>query len=179
MKPDRRDKASKARVNYLEFTEYPDRWEEIAGVFSREAILKGSFDKYVESKRKQRGPRRDPFLCGLLNSSLAFLYFRATCAGLEGKNETYLRFFGQYLEGFSVCVVSGTGRGAALRNEVQDAVERATSLRMELRAGRTQQDRAVVERQIAAVDRQIDLLVYELYGLTDKEIRIVEEATKR
>ncbi|MCH7475423.1 MAG: hypothetical protein IIA27_12215 [Gemmatimonadetes bacterium] len=54
-----------------------------------------------------------------------------------------------------------------------------TSLRMELRAGRTQQDRAVVERQIAAVDRQIDLLVYELYGLTDKEIRIVEEATKR
>ena len=55
VKPDRRDKASKARVNYLEFTEYPDRWEEIAGVFSREAILKGSFDKYVESNRKKRG----------------------------------------------------------------------------------------------------------------------------
>jgi hypothetical protein len=55
VKPDRRDKASKARVNYLEFTEYPDRWEEIAGVFSREAVLKGSFNKYVESKRKQRG----------------------------------------------------------------------------------------------------------------------------
>lgn len=27
-------------------------------------------------------------------------------------------------------------------------------------------------------DRQIDQLVYELYGLTDEEIRIVEEATK-
>jgi type II restriction/modification system DNA methylase subunit YeeA len=26
-------------------------------------------------------------------------------------------------------------------------------------------------------DRQIDALVYELYGLTDEEIRIVEEAT--
>jgi hypothetical protein len=37
--------------------------------------------------------------------------------------------------------------------------------------------REVVERQIAALDRQIDQLVYELYGLTDKEIRIVEEAT--
>jgi hypothetical protein len=31
--------------------------------------------------------------------------------------------------------------------------------------------------QIAALTRQIDQLVYELYGLTDEEIRIVEEAT--
>jgi hypothetical protein len=28
-----------------------------------------------------------------------------------------------------------------------------------------------------ATDRQIDQLVYQLYGLTDDEIRIVEEAT--
>ena len=28
------------------------------------------------------------------------------------------------------------------------------------------------------VDRQIDRLVYELYGLTDEEIEIVEEATR-
>ena len=33
--------------------------------------------------------------------------------------------------------------------------------------------------QIDATDRQIDQLVYELYGLTDDEIRIVEEATQR
>jgi hypothetical protein len=32
-------------------------------------------------------------------------------------------------------------------------------------------------RQIDATDRQIDRLVYELYGLTEEEIRIVEEAT--
>ena len=30
-------------------------------------------------------------------------------------------------------------------------------------------------RRIDATDRQIDQLVYELYGLTDEEIRIVEE----
>ena len=29
------------------------------------------------------------------------------------------------------------------------------------------------------IQRQIDQLVYELYGLTDDEIRIVEEATQR
>jgi len=34
-----------------------------------------------------------------------------------------------------------------------------------------------LERQIAATDRQQGRLVYELYGLTEAEIRIVEEAT--
>ena len=33
-----------------------------------------------------------------------------------------------------------------------------------------------LETQIAATDRQIDNLVYELYGLTPDEIQIVESA---
>jgi hypothetical protein len=32
----------------------------------------------------------------------------------------------------------------------------------------------VVQSQIDAADRQIDRLVYDLYGLTEDEIRIVE-----
>ena len=36
-----------------------------------------------------------------------------------------------------------------------------------------------LERQVEATDREIDRLVYELYGLSDEEIRIVEEATTR
>ncbi|MEX0701429.1 MAG: hypothetical protein WD069_04975 [Planctomycetales bacterium] len=36
-----------------------------------------------------------------------------------------------------------------------------------------------IERRIAATDRRIDRLVYELYGLSDEDIRIVEEATSR
>ena len=35
-----------------------------------------------------------------------------------------------------------------------------------------------LETQIAATDRQIDGLVYELYGLTPAEIAIVETATE-
>lgn len=41
----------------------------------------------------------------------------------------------------------------------------------------TEGEREGLLRQITAIDRQIDQLVYELYGLTDEEIRIVEEAT--
>lgn len=33
-------------------------------------------------------------------------------------------------------------------------------------------------RQIASTDREIDRLVYELYGLTEEEIRIVEGTTQ-
>jgi type I restriction-modification system DNA methylase subunit len=47
-------------------------------------------------------PLHDLYLLGLLNSKLGYLYFRTICAGLEGKGEIYLRFFGQYLEGFPV-----------------------------------------------------------------------------
>jgi hypothetical protein len=32
----------------------------------------------------------------------------------------------------------------------------------------------MIQRQIDATDRQIDKLVYELYGLTEDEIKIVE-----
>jgi hypothetical protein len=34
------------------------------------------------------------------------------------------------------------------------------------------------QRQVAATDAQIDQLVYELYALTDEEIKIVEQAAR-
>ena len=40
---------------------------------------------------------------------------------------------------------------------------------------KTGYEKTVVERQIAAVDGEIDGLVYGLYGLTEEEIGIVEE----
>jgi len=55
VKPDYKDKASVARILYIPFTEYIQRWGEIAGVFSRDAVLKGFFDKYAESNKLKRG----------------------------------------------------------------------------------------------------------------------------
>ena len=39
-------------------------------------------------------------------------------------------------------------------------------------------ERTLIARRIEATDRQIDRLVYELYGLTEEEIEIVETASK-
>ncbi|GAK60573.1 hypothetical protein U27_00470 [Candidatus Vecturithrix granuli] len=55
VKPEKTDKASKARTLYLTYRDYLQRWDELAAIFSREAILKGSFDKYAESHKEKRG----------------------------------------------------------------------------------------------------------------------------
>ena len=41
---------------------------------------------------------------------------------------------------------------------------------------KTPRDQTLLQRQIEATDRQIDALVYELYGLTEEEVAIVEGA---
>ena len=51
------------------------------------------------------------------------------------------------------------------------------TLNKRLAAEQLPQRREQIQREIDATDRQIDQLVYQLYGLTDEEIRIVEEAT--
>ncbi len=43
-----------------------------------------------------------------------------------------------------------------------------------LQEARTPHEQTLLQRQIEATDRQIDSLVYELYGLTAEEITIVE-----
>jgi len=55
IKPDKGDKASTARIMYLTERDYLARWEEIAAVFSKDAVLKGSFDKYADSARLKKG----------------------------------------------------------------------------------------------------------------------------
>ncbi|MEO8955097.1 MAG: DNA methyltransferase, partial [Ktedonobacteraceae bacterium] len=55
VKPDREDRAATARIVYVPYTDYVTRWDEIAAIFSREAILKGSFDTYAEATKGKRG----------------------------------------------------------------------------------------------------------------------------
>jgi hypothetical protein len=47
-------------------------------------------------------------------------------------------------------------------------------LHNDLPKAKTPHERDSIERTIAATDKQIDALVYELYGLTEDEMRFVE-----
>ncbi len=53
------------------------------------------------------------------------------------------------------------------------------SLHSHLQKARTGHEQTALRRQIETADAEIDRLVYGLYGLTDDEIRIVEEGTGR
>ncbi len=55
VRPNKDDKAPHARLLYISYTEYPRRWDEIAGIFSREAVLQGALDAYAEASRTARG----------------------------------------------------------------------------------------------------------------------------
>ena len=55
IKPGPNDSASVARIQYFTFEDYPGKWAFLTGTFSREAILHGAFDKYVEDTRSKRG----------------------------------------------------------------------------------------------------------------------------
>ena len=44
-----------ARVGYVTFEDYVARWDEIANIFSREAVLQGSFDQYADATRTKKG----------------------------------------------------------------------------------------------------------------------------
>ena len=55
-------------------------------------------------------------------------------------------------------------------------VDRMLVLMPKLRAAKSESEKATLQNAVAATDRQIDELVYELYGLTDEENALVEGA---
>jgi hypothetical protein len=57
-------------------------------------------------------------------------------------------------------------------------VTQQLDLNKRLQDARLEQEKTQLSRQIAATDASIDKLVYELYGLTEEEIAIVEGSAK-
>jgi len=52
LKPALTDSASKGRINYYTFDQYVDKWDEIEELFSKKAVLKGSFDRFADKKKR-------------------------------------------------------------------------------------------------------------------------------
>lgn len=57
-------------------------------------------------------------------------------------------------------------------------VDRILELNKKLAETKTGHEKTLLQRQIDATDRQIDRLVYELYDLTEEDIKIVEAASR-
>ena len=109
------------------------------------------------------------YLLGILNSHFIGWYFRKKFQ--ISSDDTFPQIMIRDILQFPI-----PKPAKADHNQMVALVERILGLHKKLAAASIPADKTLYQRQIAATDAQIDALVYELYGLTEKEIAIVEEA---
>ena len=140
------------------------------------AGLQGTFDGenyYVKDvlvvSDSGKDARRLEFLMGILNSRLLRFYYETSFPTLHVQRDE--------LASLPIRTVNFDDPADAARHDKMVAlVERMLELHRKLAAATIPTDKKLYQRQIEATDRQIDALVYELYDLTEEEIKIVEEA---
>jgi hypothetical protein len=120
----------------------------------------------INLRESEAGQWNTKFLLGILNSHAANYFFRQSFSGNNHIASNHLA---------KIPVPSAT-------HEAQDAivalVDQLLELHKRLAACKSESDHELCQRQINATDAEIDRLVYELFGLTREEIKIVEEGTK-
>jgi hypothetical protein len=116
------------------------------------------------------------YVLGLLNSRLLFQYLLSIGTSLRGG---YVRFWTQFLEQLPIRAIDFSDpTDKSHHDKMVELVEGMLSFHKQLAAAKTPDEKIRIQRQIDATDQQIDNLVYELYGLTKREIQTVEDGTK-
>jgi hypothetical protein len=116
------------------------------------------------------------YVLGLLNSKLLEWFIRQSATQMRGG---YFSYESRFIRNLPIRTINFDDPADVARHDKMVAlVERMLALHRKLAAAIVPPDKELYQRQIEATDRQIDRLVYELYGLTEEEVGIVEEATE-
>jgi hypothetical protein len=122
----------------------------------------------------------DKYLLGILNSKLTWGYLKRLCSVLgdpDKKGRLELRTV--FLNKLPIRSINISDPADKARNaHMVKLVESMLALNEQLLDSKSTAQKEIIQRQIDATDREIDQLVYELYGLTKDEIKIVEGETK-
>ncbi len=112
------------------------------------------------------------FLLALLNSKLADRFFKANSTPFRGG---WIALTKQHIENFPIRVIDPANKSdLATHDRIVTLVEKMLDLHKQRAAAKTPHEQTALDRQISATDAQIDRLVYDLYGLTEEEIKLVE-----
>ena len=112
------------------------------------------------------------YILGVLNSSLMNKIFKDKYLDITIK--------GAYISDIPLRAIDfADPQDVARHDHMVSLVDSMLSLHKQLQEARTPHEQTALQRHIEATDRQIDALVYELYGLTEEEIRIVEGIHER
>jgi hypothetical protein len=113
------------------------------------------------------------YILGLMNSRL--MDFAYTYMNPE-KGEALAQVKKQQVEQLPIRNINFSDPNEKARHDrLVELVSQTLSLHKRLAEARTPHDKTVLQQQIAVTDQQIDKLVYELYGLTEEGIQMVEE----
>jgi hypothetical protein len=118
----------------------------------------------------------DKYLLGILNSRLFWFAISNISIpfGVRAGEFRY-RLIYQYMEQVPVRKLDlKKPAEKAAHTTMVDLVNRRLALTPKLRAAKSDSDRATLQNAVTVADQQIDALVYELYGLTAAEIKLVE-----
>jgi len=112
------------------------------------------------------------YIMGIVNSQLISFWFINTFGKLQRK--VFPQFKIKELSQFPIHRINfDDPLDRTLHDKMVKLVERMLDLHKKLSAAKIPDDKTRIQRQIATTDKQIDNLVYELYNLTDEEIKIV------
>ncbi len=112
------------------------------------------------------------YVLGLLNSPLLFRYLKSIGTSLRGG---YIRFWTKFIEQLPIRAINFTNPSdKSIHSRIVKLVEQILKLHKELANSKSEAHRIVTQRQIDSTDHEINGLVYELYGLTQDEIGIIE-----
>ncbi len=114
------------------------------------------------------------YILGLLNSKVLEFYVKQSSTPMRGG---YYSYESRFIRNLPVRIIDNSQKGEKNKHDlIVNLVEQMFSLYQQLNEAQTPPAKKRIQQQINATDRQINQLVYELYGLTDEEIVIVEGA---
>ncbi|MCX5805846.1 MAG: Eco57I restriction-modification methylase domain-containing protein [Proteobacteria bacterium] len=114
----------------------------------------------------------DMYLLGVLNSRVSDFFIHSISSTKQGG---YFEYKPMYVQQTPIRTIDFSNLAdVVLHSRMVSLVEQMLGLHKQFAEAKTPHDKTAIQRQIDAIDRQIDLLVYELYGLTEEEIAIVE-----
>ncbi len=116
-------------------------------------------------------PKGDKYLLGILNSRLGWYLISRHCTQIQNGYQLIFKYLGKIpIPALDLADPADKKK----HDEMVKLVEKMLDLHKRLADARLENEKERIQRQIDGIDRAIDSLVYELYGLTDEEIRIVE-----
>jgi len=150
---------------------YPDIAKESRFSFDEEKIHFGNTVYFISLN--------DKYLLGILNSRLIFSYFKRMASVLGDADKAgRIRWFSQDVIKIPIRVISlNNPNDIRNQNKMVNLVNVMLDLHKHIKDIHSDTQKSILQRQIEATDREIDQLVYELYGLTDEDIKIVEGET--